>query len=1021
LDADRKYLSSIVEPLLEDKKRVLLKDLRSEIQDTIDPKRKQQSGRKSTNYEDIYPELAPFFLHFEESIKHALHPDDQKVILSDIFRAMVAPAAGPGKSLCIYAWFHHCHPEAAKKVLDRLRDQLSPDHPIPEYRPLLEPPHIYKSWDEYAQAEISETYRRYIAEKQAKTDSGLGLVRPRPDRDLNPGSALQIRYFAGGTRFVGREAERGKLASFLRTPSTCAWWQISGPAGQGKSRLALNLVDECLTNEWDAGFVEELDDAFLRKIETAHIHRPTLIIVDDLSNPDRAKRLGSLISMLSELSERRNPGGNAVRLLVLDRQPYDSLFNTELRRHPEEWASPWQNVYFIDQAARRPSFLATVYDRKHALHLGPLADSELIKIAESWCETQHGRKRLETGEIAALKRFLDLQSSPSSAPKNDEDQSKLRERLRRPLFAILAIDAVLNGRFAPETDSGISVDTVLLDFALDSDAHQMAVSEELRARPIQGMSIALGDHQHQNLAILTNMLGHITFRPSAEGFPVPLPSRYADIELVHRMLGYPVFVGPDEEEQTLFARQPDLLAEYQVLKLITLMARPDEEGKADDEAGEQRVQSLLDFAWNERPVATAGFLYRLIQDFTSHRALNLIILSHRPNSKSFDPYAYVLMHFITSCISSWPVKALARLDFMASHSKSQHVHHCFVSSLSAAYGYQFDAKDGNKELGESIFNKISRKNLELATDFSRALYVNAASTAAISYCAARDSSKAMKHLGHAKKAYEMVAKSQLDEHFYTRISGEITLAIDSVSAQLANEGKLKKAIRLFGEAEAFAETGQQENTNLERHAIAALEIASEFAARRKHSEAQKYLAAADKLITGAMIEARLCRSLTASVVIRIVAAKQSVAEAHDMWLELSDGVETLEKEILALDETDKNGEKFRSGLPNQHLALAITSLELAGRLTQKGELDAAFKAYNHAARIANDQNSQNLNRMAAQTLEALVLILASMGASYSGREYIRFYLTELFNLGLQTQDPKIVAQELALRKKLGLV
>ena len=819
MDADRKYLSSIVEPLLEDKKRVLLKDLRSEIQDTIDPKRKQQSGRKSTNYEDIYPELAPFFLHFEESIKHALHPDDQKVILSDIFRAMVAPAAGPGKSLCIYAWFHHCHREAAKKVLDRLRDQLSPDHSIPEYRPLVQPPHIYKSWDEYAQAEIPETYRRYIAEKQAKTDSGLGLVRPRPDRDLKPSSALQIRYFAGGTRFVGREAERGKLASFLRTPSTCAWWQISGPAGQGKSRLALNLVDECLNNEWDAGFVEELDDAFLHKVETVHIHRPTLIIVDDLSNPDRAKRLGRLISMLSELSERRNPGGNAVRLLVLDRQPYDSLFNTELGKHPEEWASPWQNVYFIDQAASRPSFLATVYDRKHALHLAPLADSELIKVAESWCETQHGRKRLGTGEIAALKRFLDLQSSPSSVPKKDEDQSTLRERLRRPLFAILAIDAVLNGRFAPETDSGISVDTVLLDFALDSDAHQMAVSEELRARPIQGMSIALGDHQHQNLAILTNMLGHITFRPSAGGLPVPLPTRYSDIELVHRMLGYPVFVSPDEEEQTLFARQPDLLAEYQVLKLITLMARPDEDGKAADEAGEQRVRSIIDFAWNQRPVAIAGFLYRLIQDFTNHDALEVALLSHYPNSRSFDAFAYVLMHFIASRISRLPVKALVRLEAMASCSTSQHVYHALLSSFSAVYGHHFEAKDGNKELGEFVSNKINRKVLRLATDFSRAYYVNAACTAAVSYCAERNSSKAMKHLSGAQKAYGMVNQNQIDDQFYHQITADVALAIDSVAAQFANEGKLKKAVRLFSEAQTFIEGGCKQPSNVERHAV----------------------------------------------------------------------------------------------------------------------------------------------------------------------------------------------------------
>ena len=996
--------------------------MRSAVQDAIDPTREQQPANKikTTKYEGVYPEIASLFLHYREKIGKAHHPDDQTKILSELFRDMAAPGAGLGKPLCVYAWFHHRHPKAAQKVLDSLRDQLRPDHSIPDYQPLSDPPHIYKTWDEYAQAEIPEAYRKYIAEKQAKTDPGLGLVRPLPESDDRPSSALQTRYFAGSTQFIGRASEREQLAAFLRNPSTCSWWQIAGPAGQGKSRLALELVDDCLGNEWDAGFVEDLDEAFLRKIETAHIHRPTLIVVDDLSNPDRAKHLGRLISMLSDLSERRNPGRNIIRLLVLDRQPYDSLFDAELRKHPEEWASPWQNVLFVDQAASRPSFLATAYDQKHALQLGTLADSELIKVAESWCETKFGRKRLESSEVAALKRFLNLHPLASSVLSKGEEQSTLRERLRRPLFAILAIDAVLNGRFAPETDSGISVDTVLLDFALDSDAHQMAVTEELRARPIQGMSIALGDPQHQNLAILTNTLGRTTFRPSAEGFPVPLPTRFSDIELVHRMLGYPVFVGPDEEFHTLFARQPDLLAEYQVLKLITHIARPDESGAAIDESGEQRASSLIDFAWNERPASTAGFLYRLIQDFTNHRALELIILSHYPNQRSLDALAYVLMHFIGSRINKAPVKAFVRLEYMASISKSQHVHHCFLSSFSAAYGYHFDAEDGNKELGEFFSEKISKKNLELATDFSRALYVNAASTAAVSYCAVRNSSKAFQHLRHARHAYEMIVKGQLDEQFHNRILADIALAIDSVAAQLANEGKQKKAIRLFIEAEKFAKAGLLNETNAERHAIAALEIAAEYATRRKRDDALKFLAIADSFITSKMLEARFCRNSTATTVVRVLAAKRRVAQAYEMWVESVKALEALEEEVLSLDESNADRTRLLTSLPKQHHALAVSSLELTERLAHSGSLDAAFKVYDQAARIANSQNSPTLNQNTAQALEGLVLILVSKGASYANREYIRFYLTELFNLGLHTQDSKIVAQELALRKRLGL-
>src|SRR6185503_3367279 len=48
-----------------------------------------------------------------------------------------------------------------------------------------------------------------------------------------------LAFSARATKFLGRQAEEAAIAEFLGSQSEFSWWLVTGPAGAGKSRLAL--------------------------------------------------------------------------------------------------------------------------------------------------------------------------------------------------------------------------------------------------------------------------------------------------------------------------------------------------------------------------------------------------------------------------------------------------------------------------------------------------------------------------------------------------------------------------------------------------------------------------------------------------------------------------------------------------------------------------------------------------------------------------------------------------------------
>ncbi len=123
--------------------------------------------------------------------------------------------------------------------------------------------------------------------------------------------------------FIGRQDERDTLWEWARTGGRLAAWGLTGRAGAGKSRLALELCIDLQADGWNAGFHKpewELKDWTSWRPEL-----PTLIVLDYgllrpvLKEPreqDPARQIGEWLQALHGASSR---WAHNVRVLILDR------------------------------------------------------------------------------------------------------------------------------------------------------------------------------------------------------------------------------------------------------------------------------------------------------------------------------------------------------------------------------------------------------------------------------------------------------------------------------------------------------------------------------------------------------------------------------------------------------------------------------------------------------------------------------------------------------------------------------
>ena len=387
------------------------------------------------------------------------------------------------------------------------------------------------------------------------------------------------------TDLTGRESELEKLQQFLDTKEPVAWWQIAGDAGQGKSRLALDLILE-VREFWHAGFLRA-DDLLKTNWATVAISRPTLIVIDYVAAPQKARMVREALLKLIDRSKKSDAERLAypVRILLLERKGY---------AFEGQESIGWFSV-FIDDARFIGDIRATAYKGKDdeestPLYLKPMPASKLVEIAQSWTATR-GRLPLSDEQCEQLKEALagGSEITDQGLPRN--------ERAWRPLFTMLLAELLGSGK------------TLSIDSQLDNLGKILEQERQEFWKDEAGNKV-VPPEKSTYLACLATMVGELL--PTHQ-YLHGLSGDFYDIrddstrQKTWLCLGRVVSEIPPIRLPFL-AREPDLMGEYFVLE--TLDKDVALEGKD--------ASRILRDAWEINKVNLLGFMIRLIQDFKDH-------------------------------------------------------------------------------------------------------------------------------------------------------------------------------------------------------------------------------------------------------------------------------------------------------------------------------------------------------------------------------------------------------------------
>lgn len=325
------------------------------------------------------------------------------------------------------------------------------------------------------------------------------LVLPSTDAKVS-----WLLFSARATTLVGRDDERAQLDRFLCADRRFLWWLLSGPAGAGKSRLALEICRDSRP-QWAAGFLSRVD-IFTR---WSHFRpsRPTLIVVDYV-----ASRVASASGMVLELCRSQTYLPFPVRVLLVER----------------EQGSWWSQFLREESQSEYAELIACQY--ADPLYLGHLAREALRTLA---------------AEVAHRNQI------PWNEPRAQAFELRMRtlDPLGRPLFGMMA------AAYSKTTVETVIDSTLLRSVLKKESARRRALSddrEQLR--------------RLENLLTLATLVGGLL--PESGSFAFLAKSDVGpllpDTALLDRSV-YREMAAATTSEATLSGLQPDILGERFVL------------------------------------------------------------------------------------------------------------------------------------------------------------------------------------------------------------------------------------------------------------------------------------------------------------------------------------------------------------------------------------------------------------------------------------------------------------------------
>ncbi len=396
--------------------------------------------------------------------------------------------------------------------------------------------------------------------------------------DIPPRIPENLNYFGTETlELLGREKEKEELLSFVTADDNYLWMQVAGEAGQGKSKIALWLVN-CLVDsgEWDAGFINEYEDNKLSEnIDSWQPSTSTLLVFDYVLG-----RTQNLRTLFKSLARRQRQLHNKVRILLLEREPFkgylgskDKANNTNLHG----FVSPWFGNLTERYDGNDPEITDTRY-KSGVVVLGGLDENTLLSIV-----------------IKLVNRIK------KDAPIKDEQFIKSRlseiDSSGRPLYAYFLAQEIASG-----SDLTNWTTQYLLDATLSRERIKWWWSAYEQAPPILE-----DDLPESRIAVLATIISGLDCNIAYKSNALPL------IKSKIRERANVLTGGPRGSNNVvrgapffIHAMQPDLLGEWYVLSSF--------------QCGLPNEQILKDaLKYSSRNLSM--FIHRVSLDFRDHPVL----------------------------------------------------------------------------------------------------------------------------------------------------------------------------------------------------------------------------------------------------------------------------------------------------------------------------------------------------------------------------------------------------------------